>query len=144
MGRSDRRRGLQAGCALECSRKLLCPCDGGLLITSMAETPHGNWQRRVYCMASFAALFPTRIHHSHSNLLHCPPPVLTTPTPIPPQEMSKVWGKGDYVQTIHPGAGVISGREQVSRAPQKTRVSPGRHQGVSKASARRHQGFQSE
>lgn len=27
--------------------------------------------------------------------------------------MSKVWGKGDYVQTIHPGAGVISGREQV-------------------------------
>ncbi|KAI8463005.1 MAG: hypothetical protein J3K34DRAFT_445629 [Monoraphidium minutum] len=27
--------------------------------------------------------------------------------------MTKVWGKGDYVQTIHPGAGVISGREQV-------------------------------
>lgn len=29
------------------------------------------------------------------------------------EEMSKVWGKGEYVQTVHPGAGVISGREQV-------------------------------
>ncbi|GBG00627.1 hypothetical protein Rsub_13381 [Raphidocelis subcapitata] len=29
------------------------------------------------------------------------------------EEMSKVWGKGDHVQTIHPGAGVIAGREQV-------------------------------
>lgn len=29
------------------------------------------------------------------------------------EEMSRVWGKGDHVTTIHPGAGVISGREHV-------------------------------
>lgn len=28
-----------------------------------------------------------------------------------------MWGKGDHVQTIHPGAGVIAGREQVRARP---------------------------
>jgi translation initiation factor 2A len=29
------------------------------------------------------------------------------------EAMAAVWGRGDHVQTIHPGAGVISGRDDV-------------------------------
>lgn len=57
--------------------------------------------------------------HAHRLLTPNPNRAVNSPLRPPPfarravQRMGEIWGHGDHVQCIHPGANCIAGREQV-------------------------------